>query len=269
MSTSTDDTLRQGIKVPFGLSPKGQEVHAKDASRDTVYRCPSCKAELLLKRGEIRRPHFAHLHEPDACEFVYETEEHYRAKHWINEAWESGEQLRLRRQCSTCRSTLSQDLRAGQTAKVEIEYLLDTGHRADVALLNVRDELLAVIEIYSTHRVDPEKANAMKSRGIQWGEFHANEVLDSTHWRPFRDEFAPSVCAPCKQEAHEAKLIEQFGVVNEFADKKRMKVPCPLKTQGIVPVFAACMVCEHYIDSRPNGVFCLGRRELAGGGHCD
>ncbi len=269
MSAALPDLPRQGIKVPFGLSPEGEEVHAKDASRDTLYRCPSCKAELLLKRGEIRRPHFAHLHEPNACEFVYETEAHYRAKHWVKEAWESDEDVCLSRSCATCWNMLTQDLRAGQTAKVEIEYLLGTGHRADVALLDAQDNLLAVIEIYSTHRVDPEKAEAMKSRGIQWAEFQADEVLNSTKWRPLRDELAISICADCKQVAHERKVIKEFGILNKFVDEKRMKVSCPLYTAAPVPVFRQCVACDHYIDSRSGGIFCIGSREVAGRGSND
>jgi len=47
--------------VLFAALSNGNRVYIDDVSRDMKCFCPVCAAELIQKRGEIRRPHFAHI----------------------------------------------------------------------------------------------------------------------------------------------------------------------------------------------------------------
>ena len=44
----------------YGLDSRNERICADDADRKGKYKCPGCGANLILKRGEINIPHFAH-----------------------------------------------------------------------------------------------------------------------------------------------------------------------------------------------------------------
>ncbi len=45
----------------FARNEGGTRIYAKNANRIDAYYCPVCDAPVVLRRGEIRAPHFAHL----------------------------------------------------------------------------------------------------------------------------------------------------------------------------------------------------------------
>ena len=55
----------------------GKRVHIDDANKTEKYYCPSCKSELILKRGEERIHHFAHR-KCDECKDSW----HYDMTDW-------------------------------------------------------------------------------------------------------------------------------------------------------------------------------------------
>lgn len=60
-------------------------VAARDCfDKEWEYRCPECGNRLILKRGAIKTPHFAHKENILDCEFgKYESESHLRLKDWL------------------------------------------------------------------------------------------------------------------------------------------------------------------------------------------
>lgn len=61
-------------------------IVAANASRDGAYTCPGCREPVILKRGEIVTPHFAHaMRDTTAvrCPYPPESPEHLAAKHLI------------------------------------------------------------------------------------------------------------------------------------------------------------------------------------------
>lgn len=66
----------------------GSRVEAGAADRGRDYRCPNpdCGAELILKRGLLKVPHFAHKARTD-CPWRGETELHARAKLALARTW--------------------------------------------------------------------------------------------------------------------------------------------------------------------------------------
>jgi competence protein CoiA len=57
-------------------------IQAADASSEGTYTCPGCRVPVLLKRGLIVVPHFAHRAQPGdrRCPYPPESPEHLAAK---------------------------------------------------------------------------------------------------------------------------------------------------------------------------------------------
>src|SRR5215831_20691725 len=62
----------------------GQRVEAAQSfERTAPYNCPGCSQTVILKRGQIKVPHFAHK-PPTQCDYaVGETLAHLAAKQWM------------------------------------------------------------------------------------------------------------------------------------------------------------------------------------------
>lgn len=53
----------------------GNRVHINNIKESEVYYCPACKAGLVIKRGEIKRHHFAHKSIADCDTFTHDMSE--------------------------------------------------------------------------------------------------------------------------------------------------------------------------------------------------
>ena len=62
-----------------------ESVTARDCTDRTLdYLCPECRSQVILKRGKIKVPHFAHKDNFLSCDFgKNESESHLRAKDWL------------------------------------------------------------------------------------------------------------------------------------------------------------------------------------------
>lgn len=70
------------VKLFEGRHPdSGELVSAKDAARNIRFQCPHCHFPVILKRGTVRMPHFAH--KGPACAGALETYLHRLAIHLI------------------------------------------------------------------------------------------------------------------------------------------------------------------------------------------
>ncbi|MEM5789820.1 MAG: competence protein CoiA family protein [Syntrophobacteraceae bacterium] len=239
-----DDSL----KVPFAINEDGQEVRPEAPDKEDNYFCPDCKLELFWRKGEIKRPHFAHKVIPKTCDFLSETEEHYRAKLTLLEAVYSGKPVKFLRVCKQCKKETVEQAFPSHVTKASLEFLLPSGHRADVALFDKAERLLAVIEIMVTHSVDEEKMKAL--RGIPWAEFTAETILSSTAWKAERDFFLGCTCLRCK-------LINRYGAVYQLVGDHKTLVHCP-SVNSLVDAIPNCAMCDSFIDVRRMGIFCIG-----------
>ncbi len=184
------------FKVPAGEAPNGRLVRARDARRDVEYRCPGCARPLVLRRGAIRSPHFAHK-----CDGYCspETALHQGVKNRI--AQMLGRMLNGRRAwapriLAPCAGPLHADgisdsWRCPREAwfsladlafdEVAVERATPDGLRPDVMLLHEGRPILG-IEVRVSHAVDREKA---VRTSMPWIELDAMHVLSSPRtWRP-------------------------------------------------------------------------------------
>ena len=213
--------------VPIAFSSDGELVRPNDAKPSQRYRCPGCGADLLLRRGELRRPHFAHRG-GDGCS--PESSLHRAAKHRVVQViaeWKRGGGARpcVSRPCPSyaCDGGIVQDL-PDDVTHAEQEVRLADGSIADVVLY-CGEEQAAAIEILATHRVGPDKAASMP---LPWVELRAEEVLERPYWWvAVQDGLQPFDCPACvkRGEARGEDLREIEGRALLVAERLDLQLP--------------------------------------------
>lgn len=268
--TLRDRTARPNLTVPFALDPDGSEVRPDSALPHVRYFCPDCHTDVFLRRPAEKRQHLYHHRLPSLCDFLHETEEHFRTKMRIVELISTGQPVVIQRHCPVCRTPHSQPVPTGLIPSVE--YTLSSGHRADVALLDSAGTVRAVIEVRVTHPVDDEKATALAA--TPWIEVVPDSISDLGPWAPVQDHFRPFRCGACEETrrqaqqaaAKKARLAVEcrlYGRVRPIEGRHHNEVACPLVNGQPVSLVEVCGRCAHFVEFRkPAAIFCLGLRAL-------
>ena len=195
----------------MAFSGNGSLVRPSEAREGQHYRCPGCGADLVLRSGELRRPHFAHRG-GDGCSS--ESTLHRAAKHELLRVvaeWKDGVGPRpcVSRPCPRylCEGGIVQDI-PDDVTHAAAEVRLGDGSIADIALFRGED-VAAAIEILVTHRVGHEKAARL---GVPWMELRAEEVLDRPYWWLLvQDGLQPFECSACaKRDESGARTLRQI-----------------------------------------------------------
>lgn len=263
------------LTVPFALSADGTEVRANTARPHVRYSCPDCHTDVFLRRPAEKRHHLYHRRLPTRCDFLHETEEHFRTKMRIVELIRSGRPMAIQRHCPVCRTPHPQPVPTGLIASVE--YTLPSGHRADVALLDPAGTVRAVIEVWVTHPVDDAKAAALAD--TPWIEVVPESISGSEPWTPVQDHLRPFRCVACEGARRQAQQAEaerarfaaerqRYGRVRPIGGRHHNEVACPLVNEQAVSLVEVCGRCPHFVEFRkPAAIFCLGLRVLWEGIH--
>ena len=179
----------QNLQIPYALINGDVPVSPQVAEKGQDFSCPICDDEVVLRRGDIRQPHFAH--KPDTgCSG--EGVRHKTAKQMIylmywRSVYTPMGQIAVYRKCPNCSQygTYSQIVKGfGCDVKCEV----DVGrHRVDVALLRNGKPAYG-IEIRDTHPVDDAKWDAFRKLSFPCIEVEAKEVIrlweyDMNLWR--------------------------------------------------------------------------------------
>lgn len=218
--------------IPWAVDSNNHAFRPHEAVKDKTYFCPACHREVILKRGEARRAHFAHKANP-ACRL--ETVIHQTAKILIQNKvreYKNGqsESPVLIRRCQICNEIVRQKL-PNTIDDALLEHRLNKRRIVDVALVR-NNEVVAAIEIQVTHAVDTEKETDLS---IPFIELLGEEVInDPSVWEPVLDRFKPVVCKTCS--AGYAQFEEQVKLVS-----KQTNVPIPTGgyyRYGIIPCWA-------------------------------
>jgi predicted RNA-binding Zn-ribbon protein involved in translation (DUF1610 family) len=188
---------RSSFAVPVAFTDDGALVRPAEARVGEEHRCPGCGARVILRRGQTRRPHFAHL-TGDGCSS--ESTLHRAAKHQVRqviEEWKEGRGPRpcVSRPCPNyvCDGGVVQDI-PDDVTHAEVEVRLDEGVVADVVLFR-GDRPAAAIEIRVTHGVSADKATRLS---VPWMELGAEQVLERPYWWVAQqDGLQPFVCPAC------------------------------------------------------------------------
>ena len=175
------------LQIPYAYSSNKIPISPEVAEKGKDFSCPLCDSEVILKRGEVRRPHFAH--KPDT-ECSGEGVRHKVAKRMIYLMY-----LRTVRTVMTSVTTFrrcpncSQGVLFSQTPQYDdVACEVDVGrHRVDVALLRDGNPVSG-IEVRDTHPVDDAKWDAFKELRFPCIEVASKDVIrrweyDLKSWR--------------------------------------------------------------------------------------
>ena len=215
------------VAVPVAVDEVGALVLPDDAKVAGSYRCPGCGSELVIRRGKLRRAHFAHRR-GGGCST--ESTLHRAAKRRIVqvvEAWlrSDGPRPCISRPCPTfsCEGGVVQDVPADVTGVAE-EVRLADGTIGDVVLYR-GDAPCAVMEVFVTHSVGGEKAARL---GLPWFEVEAKAVLDRPYWWvAVQDGLESFRCPACvrRADARFAEVREVEARAQVVAERVDSRLP--------------------------------------------
>ena len=175
------------LQIPYAYTINKSPMSPEVAEKGQDFSCPLCDSEVVLKRGEVRRPHFAH--KPDT-ECSGEGVRHKVAKQMIYLMYLRNVRtvtmsVTTFRRCPNC----SQGVLFSQTPQYDdVACEVDVGrHRVDIALFRDGKPTYG-IEVQDTHPVDNEKWDAFKKLGFPCIEVEAKNVIymweyDLKSWR--------------------------------------------------------------------------------------
>jgi hypothetical protein len=175
------------LQIPYAYTPNKTPMSPEVAEKGQDFSCPICENKVVLKRGKVRRPHFAH--KPDTgCSG--EGVDHKVAKQMIYLMYLRTVRtvmmsVTTHRRCPNC----SQGALFCQTPQYDgVACEVDVGrHRVDVALLR-NGKPVSGIEVRDTHPVDDAKWEALAELGFPCIEVESKDVIymweyDLKSWR--------------------------------------------------------------------------------------
>lgn len=209
--------------------PGGEVVHALTAPRGERYRCPQCLEPVVLKRGEVRRAHFAHSAD-SLC--AGESVEHRAAKRLA--AQRLREQLEQRGSLAWLVACAGADAPCPTDARLERmlallswadvrEEVTVGAYRADVAVLGASGEPLFALEVFHMHRVDAEKATGLR---LPWIEVTSAALLERKALLALHGSGSKLRCAACERTARtqaqrHARELERESELEAFKRELR------------------------------------------------
>ena len=171
--------VKNNLMFPLGALLNGTYVLPSNATKGVEYSCPDCHKSVIFKKGEIKRPHFAHKVDTTqgGCNFYNhpgESDLHLMVKYMIADFLEKKTLKEVYWECSGCNtmsvgSGFSYDIQYETGDKVVIEYKGE-GYVADVAVLN-NEKVKYIFEICNTHKTTTKRPEP-------WFEINAKEFLE-------------------------------------------------------------------------------------------
>lgn len=214
--------MEDDLKVPLGLSTTGEPVTPADATKGEAYLCPGCELPLTLKKGEVKRPHFAHQ-KGTSC--TQESIFHKLGKLVILRAfrdWREGHHAApvIRLPCITPGCTSHTDIPALEKWDRAGPEAYAGKFRLDVALY-AADVLSAGIEVVYTHFAEQEKVDECP---VPFLEVEAVQVIaDPWVWRRINKKPSPRQrhCAECvAQRQREEELRRRLEEARRLREEE-------------------------------------------------
>ena len=204
--------------MPFAFNSLEEIINPNDANKSVDYFCPSCGDLLILKKGDVRVPHFSHK-ATDVC--TQETITHKIAKLLIQKIirdWKRGLSSipTIKRHCKICGDASMHTL-SDNIEDAILERKLDNGFIVDVLLIE-RGTPNFGVEIQVTHAVDDNKHSKMN---IPFVELNGFAIIENAlNWEPIKDNLSPFTCEKCLNR------FEKFKIkTNEISKKANLTLP--------------------------------------------
>lgn len=171
-------------KIPLGAfdASSNEYIAPKYATKDKEYKCIDCGNRVILRKGDIRVPHFAHYTQTSRCSYYEhpnESQLHKDAKFLMAQLLKEKRGIYFQRDCVDCKGDYGFQGESSIVYKegddVVIEYR-DKANKyvADVALIN-NGEVRYIVEIKVSHET---KSNV---RPEPWYEVDARDLINSVN----------------------------------------------------------------------------------------
>jgi len=145
------------IQYPVAYVQPHEAVHIKDAQRGRPHFCFGCHREMVIRRGPVRRWHFAHKARFVQCE--KDKTLHEAAKAFIclgfRRALATGGEYRVGYPCKRCKTPISHNV-ASEGARIASEKMVVKGTRSDLVVCRPDGSLRVIIEIVVTHNLESD-----------------------------------------------------------------------------------------------------------------
>ncbi|MEI7786538.1 MAG: competence protein CoiA family protein [Betaproteobacteria bacterium] len=223
--------MPKDILYSFANNENGDLVGALLAKRGATYFCPSCQTEMVHRKGEKVRPHFAHKSLSPNCS--PETVLHFGFKRLLRErisrSINAGAGLAFQWKCDSCCGSHTGNLLKRAT---HAEEELNLGIcRPDIALLSKDGNVAAAIEIVVTHPPEQSVISFYKANRIPLIVFELKS--DTELSRVDEEVLKPDIvdaclspkCPKCKRHMSRMKLL--------IIDGKCWKCNSPMKVGAL------------------------------------
>jgi hypothetical protein len=246
---------------PFALGSDGKVKRADNAPRELSYTCLDHGCAMVLKRGEILTPHFAHT--PGwAGECSGESMAHKASKLLLIEQIPKGLEV-VRPDCKCGAKSKPFSVPAGSEGAEEVQV----GRlRVDVAALANGVHVL-YLECRKTHEVDAIKALELSGVGVPWVEVWADDVVnDPGTLYPIQGSDLFSLRLPCpacvdriEQDGKRRRQYELTHAVEIAAAAKRSSARKTAEYESNLARIAKTAVVNRWACDSCKAVFNLPR----------
>ena len=193
------------LKIPYAVCSSANTIgFPQSAERTKDWRCPSCKAPVCVKRGNVKVAHFAHKQGISRCSGG-ESLNHKATKEWIA-ANVSSSDFRITATCAACSRNFTAWRGSGSyTGATEMEFrTCGKTYRVDAVAIS-GNQAAAAIEVYHTHATGPTKMAALLSVTNAF-EVHSVDLVKEKYPMEF-ESCRPLRCPVCVSRARKYRKL--------------------------------------------------------------
>lgn len=233
---------------PLGAINKAtnQYVYPSIANKQDKYICPECNKDLIIRQGDIRIHHFAHIRDDNPCTYYNrpsESQIHKDAKLLLKRVLDDKKEISIERECIGLSSTYNCPFSSievhtipiiSESSNIHIEYRFEyNGIKiADVAYID-DNEIVCLFEIYNKHKTDEQ------NRPEPWFEIDAYELINTVnssnintytlkcirklHCNDCKDALTTIKCARCNEQVTKVMTSQSYVIKEKH---NRVCIPC-------------------------------------------
>lgn len=147
--------MNSEILHPYAFDSGGSLVNIHDAQKGEPYLCVCCKNAMVVRKGKIKQPHFAHKQsrlcaEPDTV--LHKTTQALIVQ-MINDAKSGQRPYSLGYPCPVCKRKLTRNI-IPEVIEAKTEKSVIHGTRSDIAIFREGKQPV-IIEVVVTHDLEP------------------------------------------------------------------------------------------------------------------
>jgi len=191
-----------------------------DAIKGTHYKCIECNNRVILRKGTIRRTHYAHYAKTNTCHYYdrpSESQIHKDAKMLLQSLIQNKNNICLKRYCIKCMNYEEYEIPIiNDTSIISLEYRFNYNNQtkiADVSYIDSND-IVCIFEIFNTH------ATNEIDRPEPWFEIDATYLIDHINSNKYNGIYE----IKCRRYFKCDECIEQEIKQKELENKLRLEL---------------------------------------------